>query len=132
MINLQEAGQQHELGEGSLYAKLQRKIPEAMLAKYNRWVFEYGKEESVIALREWIIQESEFQTMATEAVRGLSGKSAKPPSRPTPRHGNQGHFSAKQSLVKTQKRCHASTVVRITGYGPVLTSKEEKWQIDGT
>lgn len=39
MINLQEAGQQHELGVGSLYAKLQRKIPEAMLARYNRWVY---------------------------------------------------------------------------------------------
>ena len=44
MINLQEAGQHHELGVGSLYAKLQRKIPEAMLARYHRWVFEYNKE----------------------------------------------------------------------------------------
>ena len=36
MINQQEAGQHHELGFGSLYAKLQRKIPEAMLARYHR------------------------------------------------------------------------------------------------
>ena len=92
MINLQEAGQHHELGVGSLFAKLQRKIPEAMLARYNRWVFEYNKEESVLSLREWILQESEFQTMATEAVRGLSGKSARPPSRPTHRQGNQRTF----------------------------------------
>ena len=41
MINQQEARQHHELGVGSLYAKLQRKIPEAMLARYHRWVFEY-------------------------------------------------------------------------------------------
>ena len=33
MINLQEAKQHQELGFGSLYAKLQRKIPEAMLAR---------------------------------------------------------------------------------------------------
>ena len=70
MINLQEASQHYELGDGSLYTKLQRKIPEAMLARYHRWVFEYNKEESVLALREWIIQESEFQTIATETVRG--------------------------------------------------------------
>ena len=61
MISLQEAGQHHELGVGSLFAKLQRKIPEAMLARYNRWVLEYtDKEESVVSLREWILQESEF------------------------------------------------------------------------
>ena len=39
MINLQEARQHHKLGFGSLYAKLQRKIPESMLARYHRWVF---------------------------------------------------------------------------------------------
>ena len=72
MIDLQEAGQHHELGVGLLYAKLQRKIPEAMLARYHRWVFEYKEEESVLLLRKWILQESEFQTIATEAVRGLS------------------------------------------------------------
>ena len=45
MINLQEAGQHYELDDGSLYTKLQRKIPEAILAMYHRWVFEYNKEE---------------------------------------------------------------------------------------
>ena len=89
MINLQEASQHYELGDGSLYTKLQCKIPEAMLARYHRWVFEYNKEESVLALREWIIQELEFQTIATETDRGLSGKSTKPPSCPAPRYGNQ-------------------------------------------
>ena len=39
MINLQKAGQHYELGDGSLYIKLQRKIPEAMLARYHRWIF---------------------------------------------------------------------------------------------
>ena len=56
MINLKEAGQHQELGDGSLYTKLQGKMPESMLARYHRWVFEYNKEESVLALREWIMQ----------------------------------------------------------------------------
>ena len=42
IINLQEAGQDHELGDGSLYTKLQRKLSEPMLARYHRWVFETG------------------------------------------------------------------------------------------
>ena len=40
IINLKEANQTQELGDGSLYAKLQRKLPEAMLARYHRWIFE--------------------------------------------------------------------------------------------
>ena len=104
MINLQEAGQHHELGFGSLYAKLQRKIPEAMLARYHRWVFECNKEESVLSLREWILQESEFQTIATEAVRGVSGKATKPPYRSTPRQGNQRTFFSEADYVRNSKK----------------------------
>lgn len=76
IINLQEAGQNQELGDGSLYAKLQRKLPEAMLARYHRWIFENNKPESVFTLRTWVIQESEFQTIASETVHGLTGKVA--------------------------------------------------------
>ena len=104
MINLQEAGQHHELGVWSLYAKLLRKIPEAMLARYHCWVFEYKTEESVLSLREWILQESEFQMIATEAVRGLSGKSANPPYRQTPRQGNQWTFFGETDSVPNSRK----------------------------
>ena len=50
IINLQEAGQDHELGNGSLYTKLQRKLSESMLPRYHRWVFENNITESVAAL----------------------------------------------------------------------------------
>ena len=40
MINLRETGQHHELADGSLYTKLQRKLPQAMLARYHRCIFE--------------------------------------------------------------------------------------------
>ena len=92
MINLKEAGQHQELGDGSLYTKLHGKMPAPMLARYHRWVFEYNKEESVLALREWIMQESEFQTIATETVRVFSGKSTNAPLRNAPKHGNQQTF----------------------------------------
>ena len=104
MINLQEAGQHHELGFGSPYAKLQRKIPEAMLARYHRLVFEYNKEELVLSLWEWIPQESEFQTIAREAVRGLSGKATKPQYRSIPRQGNQRTFFGEADSVRNSKK----------------------------
>lgn len=76
IINLKEAGQYHELGDGSLYTKLQRKLPEAMLARYHRWVFENHKQESVTTLRTWVIQEAEFQTIASDTVHGFTGNLA--------------------------------------------------------
>ena len=39
IINLRKAGQHQELGDGSLYTKLHRKLPEEMLARYHRWIF---------------------------------------------------------------------------------------------
>ena len=46
IINLKEAGQNQELGDGSPYNKLQRKLSESMLAQYHRWAFENSITES--------------------------------------------------------------------------------------
>ena len=71
VINLKEAGRSAELGDGSLYLKLQKKMTESMLTRYHRWVYENFKIESVETLREWVMQESQFYTIAHETVRGL-------------------------------------------------------------
>ena len=42
-----------------------------MLARYQRWIFESGTEESVTALKIWVFQELEFLTMASETTHGL-------------------------------------------------------------
>ena len=67
-------------------------------------MFGYKKEESVLSFRDWKLQESEFQTIATEAVRGLSGKSTKPPYRPTPRQGNQRTVFCEADSVPNSKK----------------------------
>lgn len=74
-INLQEACEHYEPGKWSLDIKLQRKIPEAMLTRYICWI-KRNKEESVIALRTWIQQEFEYQTLALEIVGRLTDKFA--------------------------------------------------------
>ena len=71
IINLRESRQYHELGTGSLYVKLQRKIPEMMLASYHRLIFEDNHLEPVETLRNWIVQEAKFQTIATETIKGI-------------------------------------------------------------
>ena len=93
MINLKEAGQDYELRDGSLYTKLQRKLPETMLTQYHRWIFENQKDESVMTLRTWVLQEAEFRTIASETVHGFAGRMANnAPARPVPRYGSQLTF----------------------------------------
>ena len=93
-----------QIRQGNAQDIEERKISEAMLARYHRWVFEYNKEGSVLSLREWLLQESELQTIATEAVCGLSGKATKPPYRSTPRQGNQRTFFGEADSVCNSKK----------------------------
>ena len=71
VVNLREPGRHDELGSGSLYLSLYKKLTEAMLAHYHRWIHENGRWQSVETLREFIIQEAEFQTVASETIHGL-------------------------------------------------------------
>ena len=71
VVNLKEANRQEELGDGSLYMMLQRKLPETMLSQYHRWTYENKRTGNVELLREWINQEAEYQIVAAETVRGI-------------------------------------------------------------
>ena len=57
IINLKENGNCEELWDGSLYLRLQKKLPEMMLTQYQRWIYETRRQPSVETLREWIIME---------------------------------------------------------------------------
>ena len=52
VINLQDIGREDEVGNGSLYLKLQKKLTEQMISQYHRWIFGKRKQESVLSLRE--------------------------------------------------------------------------------
>ena len=73
IINLNEVGEHQDLEDGYLYIQLQRKLPQSLLARYNRWLFENNVIESVVALQTWVLQESHFQTIASETINGLTG-----------------------------------------------------------
>ena len=76
VINLKEAGRYQELGNGVLYKVLLRKLTESLLTQYQRWVFENNKTESVEALLEWVLLESEFHVMASETIHGMCSRSS--------------------------------------------------------
>lgn len=62
VVKLKEAGRNDELGSGSLYLSLCKKLTETMLAQYYLWRYENGRWQSVETLPEFIVQEGEFQT----------------------------------------------------------------------
>ena len=72
IINLTESGEDRDLGDGSFYIQLQRKLPQSLLARYHRWLFENDITESVEALKTWVTEESRFQIIASETVNGLT------------------------------------------------------------
>ena len=100
IINLRESRQYHELGTGSLYVKLQRKLPEMMLASYHRWIFENNHLESVETLRDWIVQEAEFQTIAAETIKGITTNLKKK------KHNNGSFFSDQKNNFRRCKVCN--------------------------
>ena len=73
-VTMRKSRQYHELGTGSLYIKLQTELPEMMWASYQRWIFENNQLESVETLRNWIVQEAEFQTIAAETINGMTNQ----------------------------------------------------------
>ena len=111
MINLKEAGEEYELRDGSLYLKLQRKLPETMIANYRRWMFENDKEESVLTLRTWVLRESEYITVASETAHGFTGRIANDtPARAGHRHGNQRTFFGEASSGRNSPRRNSQKV----------------------
>ena len=75
VINLTDAGQQAELGSGSLYITIQRKLGKNLLAKYKQWLSDNYRDGNEQTLREFIDRESEFLTTASEIITGV-GKSS--------------------------------------------------------
>ena len=119
MINLKEAGQDYELRDGSLHTKLQRKLPETMLTQYHRWIFENQKDESVMTLRTWVLQEAEFRTIASETVHRFAGRMANNAlARPVPRYGSQRTFFGETKDQRMTKSI-AENVENSTVYGAV-------------
>ncbi|KAK3732000.1 hypothetical protein QZH41_005502 [Actinostola sp. cb2023] len=104
VINLKEAGRHEELANGSLYSKLQKKMPEQMLAQYHRWIYENRKAECVEILREWIIQEAEFQIIASETVRGISSGATEPQRKARTFFGESKPQRTSQDNVKDRRR----------------------------
>ena len=89
VVNLKQTGKEEELGGGYLYSHLMKKMNEPLLAQFQRWLSEHQKSGTDITLREFVIQEAEFQIVAAETINGV-GQNKNHHSKAT---GQRAYFS---------------------------------------
>ena len=66
VVTLREHNRETELEPGSLlFYLVVEKIPKTMLLRYFRWASESHRLESLQTLRDWMVEESEYQIKAT-------------------------------------------------------------------
>lgn len=82
VVTLRENDKHEELGDGCLYSVLSTKLTEDMLVQYHRFMFEQQRQESVETLREWVLQEAEFRTIAAETKSNIQKSDQKGSSKP--------------------------------------------------
>ena len=75
VVTLREHNRESELEPGSLlFSLVVEKIPKTMLSRYFRWASESHRLESLQTLRDWMVEESEYQIKAIESTEGLGAK----------------------------------------------------------
>ena len=63
-----------DLRGGTLYGIVVEKLPENLLKDYYRWVKDQEKNETMETLNEWVAEQADFQTQASEVKHGFTRK----------------------------------------------------------
>ena len=76
VFTLKESGRVEELGNGTLYSTLLKKLTDKQMVDFLRWSAEKEIEESVESLTQWSLRESEFRVISAETREGFGGGSS--------------------------------------------------------
>lgn len=77
-----------------------------MLERFHRWVFENNIADSVTSLRTWVIQESDFQTIASETIHNFIGniEYITNQKKSAPRRNDQASFFGELKEIRSMER----------------------------
>ncbi|XP_052771184.1 uncharacterized protein LOC128210870 [Mya arenaria] len=119
VVNLTDAKRLEDLKDGALYIRIKKKLPENMLTRYHRYIHVNSEEESVIALRKWLLQEAEFHTRAAETVYGMAyGHSAE--RQCAERHGAEKQYGKQRPQHRSFVTRNKETCVFCNSDGHVI------------
>ncbi|CAB4004316.1 Hypothetical predicted protein, partial [Paramuricea clavata] len=74
VVKLQAEGKVGELGDGTLYSLLVKKLTGHQLEIYTRWMNEHSKDRSVLSLRDWLKEEVSIRVEAIEMAHGIESE----------------------------------------------------------
>ena len=100
IVKLCDAGQEGELGAGSLYVSLLRKLNEQLIVKYQDWLRERKLEGNVRNLYTFVNDEGESWMVALETLKGLGQQKPKALSTGRTLTVTQVSFKTKNVLEK--------------------------------
>ena len=120
IVNLTDAGRSHELGPGTLYNQLLRKLDEKLIAQYQRWLFVQQQPETVTILAVWLEQETELLGRCCTTSGHISVRQAyahgrnKPCSPDRCRKGGQSDMGCSADSIKDWCQERAVDVLNCT------------------
>lgn len=107
MVKLKAEGRNGELGEGTLHSLLVKKLAEAQMQGYSRWLAEKGQERSVISLKDWLKDEVQIRVEAMEMAHGLAvterADEWQPSNRNSKRHKSRNFQVGSEWLNRTRR-----------------------------
>ena len=114
VITLKENGHGSDLEGGTLYTIILEKIPEHLLTQYYRWLKEHSARESLEALKDWIAEEAEYQTQASEIKHGFTVE-------PEERYPTRRHLDSRRgrSYVLTERNQRERACRACSGKHPI-------------
>lgn len=92
VVKLKAEGRNGELGEGTLHSLLVKKLAEAQVQGYSRWLQEQGKERSVLSLKDWLKEEVRTRVEAVEMAHGLAVTEKADGWQPSNKNSNRHKF----------------------------------------
>ena len=107
VITLKDNGHTADLEGGTLYTIVVEKIPERLLTQYYRWIIEHKEEESLMALKNWVAEESEYQTQAAEIKHRIEPEHEERSANRRSFDGKRGRSYASTNRDKRDRSCEA-------------------------
>ncbi|CAB3985824.1 Hypothetical predicted protein [Paramuricea clavata] len=146
VVKLQAEGKVGELGDGTLYSLLVKKLTGHQLEIYTRWMNEHSKDRSVLSLRDWLKEEVSIRVEAIEMAHGIESKILRDIIESNIQRKVEGAIqvpfswlrtiNAIQRLTKTKAQNKSLLVPSVAGrimvFGLVDSLNKDRWNNDGT
>jgi hypothetical protein len=106
IVQLKDAGQETELGTGSLYFSIQKKLSKDLLVEYKTWIHTESKQESGEILHKFLSRKAEYLVESAETISGISASGGS--AHRSDNTSNKSHHNQKADFKDKRSRTFVS------------------------